>query len=130
MGAALLRTPELMLDQPEANMLAQNTANVLRHYPSVQMPAQMVDWVALMMAAGTIYGPRMIAIRNNRMAARRAPPQDEIRADTRATATVNTAPSPAPQTVHAPTRSNGAEPLVSVSDIPGLPGVRILRPQQ
>lgn len=128
MGAALLKTSELELDPAEAKSLAQASANVLRHYPSVQMPAQMIDWVALAMALGTVYAPRVIAIRNNRIAAKRVPSLDEIRAANgnpvkenvgSVAASTAVSPTPAPR---------GPAPAGMVqTEIPGMPGVRILR---
>jgi hypothetical protein len=135
MGAAMTGTAELNLSQPEARMLAQSTADVLRHYPSVKMPAQTIDWISLASALGMVYGPRLVAIRNNRRG-KNAPQDLGSLNDIRAAAppkqqTAQTAPkADAPIILHPAPPAPTAPPngQVRVTDIPGLPGVTILRP--
>ena len=123
MGSALLRAPELALEQTEAHMLAEGAANVMRHYPSVVMPAQMVDWTNLVFVLGAVYGPRFMVMRQKRIAP--TPSLNDIRAAAgnppkEPTATV----TPIRPQTQAP---NGPHVM---SEIPGLPGVSIMRPSQ
>lgn len=117
MGAFLLKTPELDLDPEEAKKLAEGTANVLRHYPSVTMPAQALDWIGLATCIGMVYGPRLVAIRMRNRSGRAAPVMRDVNAPRENVATVT--PSPA-----APSNDD------NMIDVPGMPGVRILRPVQ
>lgn len=61
MMAAMMKTPELELDKEEAHQLAQASANVARHY-DISATEKTIDWIALFMALGTVYGPRMVTI--------------------------------------------------------------------
>lgn len=90
-------------------MLAEASAGVLRHYPSVEMPAQMIDWGMLGMALATVYGPRFIAMRNNRSKPRAV-----------SAAPVQTAQQPGPAPI--PTQADPAPqaPKNNVVTIPGL----------
>jgi hypothetical protein len=62
MGAAILDTPELVLDESEAKALADASAKVAAHYNHTIDPRTMA-WVNLAMVAGGIYGTRIFAIR-------------------------------------------------------------------
>jgi len=133
MGAAILKTPELELSQPEAHSIASASAQVLRHYPAVVLPAQTVDWIALLSVIGMAYGPRLVAIRQNRL--NRQAPQQPIDLgnfnDLRATAQK----APAATSTVSPIRPQTPAPApvptgMQSVDIPGMPGVRILRPAQ
>lgn len=73
MLAMITKTQEFLLDETEAKMLAQATANVSRHY-DVQMAAKTVDWTNLLMVCGTVYGTRLMAVRNRKNTERRANP--------------------------------------------------------
>lgn len=64
---------EFEIDGDEGTLLAEKTAAVLAHYPNVIVSAKTVDTISLFMALGHVYGPRAVAIRNNRRAARAAP---------------------------------------------------------
>ncbi len=131
MGAAILKTPEIELSQPEAHSLASASAQVLRHYPAVVLPAQTVDWIALMSVIGMAYGPRLVAIRQNRMN-RQAPPAPVDLGnfnDLRAAAPKEAAARPVVTPIRPMQPAPGPVPSGMQSvDIPGMPGVRILRP--
>ncbi len=58
--AAATRTPELALDESEARELAKAAAEVQSHYETVIDP-KILAWAQLVMVAGSIYAPRMIA---------------------------------------------------------------------
>ncbi len=66
MLAGITKTSELELEKEEAEKLAQSIANVGRHY-NMAMSAKMVDWTALMMVLGSVYGTRFTAIRMRRI---------------------------------------------------------------
>lgn len=125
MGAAMLSAPELAIEQSEANMLAQATADVARHYPSVKTPIEITDWIGLITVCGMVYGPRLVAIRNNRRNARTAAPSFNVVREATRTEPIKPAPvHPVASAPHAdPEKRTGR-----VVDIPGMPGVRILRP--
>lgn len=106
MLAGITKTDELALDPAEAHNLAEATAKVGRHY-NMAMSAQAIDWTNLFMTIGAVYGPRVMAIRIRRMAARPA-------AQPRAAAT----PRPAPESA-AP--SNGTR----TTFIPGVGHVEV-----
>lgn len=61
-AASALKAPELELDQTEARNLAEAVAEVQRHYNAVIDP-KMMAWIGLFGVAGTIYGPRVAAMR-------------------------------------------------------------------
>lgn len=56
--AGATKTPEFALDKDEAKELGQAVANVNAHYGKVLDP-KTVAWVALVMVAGKVYGPRV-----------------------------------------------------------------------
>jgi len=63
--AATLSHPELILSQEECDQLALATTNVARHYVDTRRHEKTIDWGHLIIALGMIYGPRLVAIRNN-----------------------------------------------------------------
>lgn len=67
MGSIMLAMPELILDEKEADELSKAIAQVTRHY-NFETTEKAVDWSSLMMSLAMIYGPRFVAIRNNRRA--------------------------------------------------------------
>lgn len=71
MLAGITRTAELELDQPEANKIATAVVNVGRHY-NMTMSAKALDWTALIMVIGEVYGTRLMAIRLRRTMERKA----------------------------------------------------------
>jgi hypothetical protein len=73
MLAAFTKSAELLVDESEAQQLAQATANVSRHY-NAQIAAKTIDWVNFATVAGMVYGTRLVAIRNRHAAERRANP--------------------------------------------------------
>jgi hypothetical protein len=62
MGAAILETPELELDEGEATKIADAVANVAAQYEHKLNPKVMA-WLNLAMVSGGIYGTRIFAIR-------------------------------------------------------------------
>lgn len=58
MLAAMMKAPAIALDKEEANNLARSISNVARHYDIVATE-KTLDWTALFMALGMIYGPRI-----------------------------------------------------------------------
>lgn len=128
MGAAILATPELALEKDEANMLAQASADVLRHYPGFTPAVEVTDWIGLITVAGMIYGPRFMAIRNRRRKTATAQASDAASApvvDFNAMRAAANAAKPAPQK---PTVTPPKTQATGSIEIPGLPGVSILRP--
>jgi len=73
MLGAILKAPELEIEKDEAKQLATAAGNVMRHY-DVRTTQKALDWAALGVCAGTIYGGRLIAlsIRQRRERAERA----------------------------------------------------------
>lgn len=70
MLAGITRVEEMALDMPEAEQLAQATANMMRHYPNAVISPKTVDTINFIMCCGALYGTRLIAIRNRRTQAR------------------------------------------------------------
>jgi hypothetical protein len=66
MGAAMLKTPELELTPDEAERLGKAVNRVNREYGNIVMPPKTAATINLLIVAGGIYGPRLIAIRNNK----------------------------------------------------------------
>lgn len=77
MLAALTKTQEMELAPDEAMNLAQAIANVSRHY-DVQLAAKTIDWTNLLMAAATVYGTRLMAMRMRVAAERKARPPKSV----------------------------------------------------
>jgi hypothetical protein len=65
MLAALIKTPELEIDEAEAKRLGDAVARVNREFGVQIMSPKTAAVVNLIMAAGTVYGPRIIAVKNN-----------------------------------------------------------------
>lgn len=61
MLASVTKTPELELNDDEAERIAKSIQNVAQYYP-VYVDAKTQAWMALIMTAGAIYGSRGIAI--------------------------------------------------------------------
>lgn len=60
--SAVTKTPEMTLDQAEADLLAEATVNVLREFDIKPDPrAEAV--IGLIVAAGTVYGPRVYLVK-------------------------------------------------------------------
>jgi hypothetical protein len=68
--AAVSKTPELAIDEDEGRMLAAATANVMEEFDLKPDPKTQAI-VGLVIAAGTVYGPRMVAIQMRRLQERR-----------------------------------------------------------
>jgi hypothetical protein len=65
MLAAIVKTPELEIDEAEAKRLGDAVARVNREFGVQIMSPKTAAVVNLIMAAGTVYGPRVIAMKNN-----------------------------------------------------------------
>lgn len=61
MAAALVKTPELILEQDEAKRLGEAINRVNDLYGGIVLSEKAQAWLNLGVAAGTIYGPRFIA---------------------------------------------------------------------
>lgn len=85
MLASVTKTPELELNDEEAERIAKSIQNVAQYYP-VYIDAKAQAWMALIMTAGAVYGSRGIAI-----AARMKTEADERR-NKQPSATVHTFP--------------------------------------
>lgn len=72
--AAIVKNDVWSLDDGEAKRLADAASKVLRHYDTPAFSAQAMDWVGLIMAAGSIYGPRVAAARSMKPAPQPARP--------------------------------------------------------
>lgn len=61
MAAAALKTPELVIDKQEAEMLAGAINAVQEHY-NFDVSEEVTLWVNLVTAAVAVYGPRAVTI--------------------------------------------------------------------
>jgi hypothetical protein len=61
MAAVGLKVPEMALDPKEAQVLGQAIADVQSHY-DFDVSAETTIWVNLVMALGSVYGPRAVLI--------------------------------------------------------------------
>jgi hypothetical protein len=78
MGAALLKAPELCLSDEEAAKLSKAIARVNAEYGNVILPPKTAAWINLAICAGGVYGPRMVAIKNNRKNAQKEKPSTTV----------------------------------------------------
>lgn len=62
MGAAITKVPELRIDEDEAKILGDAVARVNREFGVELMSPKMSAIVNLAIAAGTVYGPRAVAV--------------------------------------------------------------------
>jgi hypothetical protein len=106
MLAGLTRTPEIMLEEKEAHLLAEAMGKVSRHY-DVTVGAKAMDWANLMMCAGMVYGPRLVAARQRSRGGARvsAPPAQPA------------SPSPAPAAPPASDNSKVTIPGLGTFDV-------------
>ena len=66
-GASLLKTPELAIDEGEAKMLASAVSEVSKHYEVLsKVSGEAVAWTHLISVCAIVYGPRIFAVRNRR----------------------------------------------------------------
>jgi hypothetical protein len=65
--ATATKTPEMVLDDSEASLLANATANVLEQF-DIRPDPKIEAIIGLIMAAGSIYGPRMYLISERKKA--------------------------------------------------------------
>lgn len=72
MGAAIVKRPELALDEAEAKSLADAIRGVSEHYDLVVDP-KTAAWGNLGLAVAAVYGPRLFAMAATRRAAKPAP---------------------------------------------------------
>lgn len=66
MGATILKVPELELDEEEAEKLGKAVARVQAQYEVPVLSEEQRAWINLLLVAGTIYGPRVMAHSLNR----------------------------------------------------------------
>jgi len=59
--SASLKAPRLAIDEAEAEKLAAAVDAVLSHYVAIDVDPKTRDWMGLIMVAGSIYGPRVLA---------------------------------------------------------------------
>lgn len=69
--SAMTKTPELALEKDDATTLARATANVLEQFDITPDP-KVTAVVGLVMACGTVYGPRIYLIRERLISEARA----------------------------------------------------------
>jgi len=62
MGAAMLKTPELVIDEKEAKMLCDAIQEVNAAYDLPMISPKTMAMIDLTMALGAVYGPRVITI--------------------------------------------------------------------
>jgi len=72
MAATFLKSPELALQQTEADALAGAIAEVEKHY-SVSLSPETRAWLGLATVGAMIYGPRAYIIAQRRKAEKRSP---------------------------------------------------------
>lgn len=75
-AAALLKVPELEVDEQEALKLAKAIIHLQSFYPAVDVPAKVMAWAGVAIAAGQVYAPRIgaISIRTKRERANKPGP--------------------------------------------------------
>lgn len=61
--ATVVKNDAWSLDDGESKRLADAASKVLKHYDTPAFSAQAMDWIGLIMVAGSIYGPRIMATR-------------------------------------------------------------------
>lgn len=138
MLASIVQSPDLAIDEDEAEKLAKGIANVARHYDLPQVAQKTVDWVGLIQVVGTIYGPRFVAASMRRREARAKTVNPTVRpvapnAPARAAdvsqaaqATQETHVSPSvrmPPNVFAQPTQAGARDRSDLAQVPGARGV-------
>lgn len=64
--ATALNAPNINLTDDEAKRIADATQRVARHYNFPGMAVQTKDWIGLIVALGSVYGPRVTAAFVNR----------------------------------------------------------------
>lgn len=67
--ATATKTPEMVLDDQEASLLANATANVLEQF-DIRPDPKIEAIIGLIMAAGSIYGPRLYLINERKKASK------------------------------------------------------------
>lgn len=129
MIAAIVQSPDIAIDDDEAEKLAKAIANVTRHYDVPQMAQTTIDWIMLIQAGGAIYGPRLIAWRMER-ASQRVKPAPQNRSAPQNIAPAATAParsSPAPSTTPMPNPFDARkQPMPSAGDPSSMQGVPLM----
>lgn len=59
--ASMFHAETLLITDDEADRISKAIANVMRHYDVPQMAAETKDWISLILALGSVYGPRIAA---------------------------------------------------------------------
>lgn len=122
------------IDNDDAEKLAKAVANVTRHYDLPGMSQKTLDHIVLIQACGAIYGPRLMAMKLERIearnAARQAPrhpnaPQNVAPAATAANAPAQRTPVPVNEMqMHNP-HDMRKQPMPSAGDVSQLNGVAV-----
>jgi hypothetical protein len=79
--ASLTKAPELLLEQSEAKILAENIANVAQYYPDRVLTEKQTAWIGLGSALAAVYGTRyfaFIARRQKERVSRAAPAETSL----------------------------------------------------
>lgn len=74
MGAMLLKTPELMIDESEAKLLAEAVNAVQQHY-QIEASETAIIWANFAGAIVAVYGPRLVAVATKKKEPAKAKPQ-------------------------------------------------------
>lgn len=69
-GAILLKTPELMLSDVESKKLSESYAQFCEHHEVPVLTAKRMSEINLIVAVLSIYGPRLVAVKNRKKAER------------------------------------------------------------
>lgn len=77
MGAMFLKIPELMINEEESKQLAEAINKVTELYDIPILSDKSMAWMGLAMAAGSIYGPRMVAAKLSRPGKPKLVPQNK-----------------------------------------------------
>ena len=73
--ANFTNSPEMIIDKDEGNLLANATVNVLDQF-DIHPDPKMQAIFGLIIASGSVYGPRIFLINKRRAAEREKPPVD------------------------------------------------------
>lgn len=59
--ASAFNAPTLLITDEEAKKIADASQRVARHYKLPSIASETKDWIGLIVALGTVYGPRITA---------------------------------------------------------------------
>lgn len=72
MLAMVTKQPAFTLDENEAQLLADNIANVAQHYDVSGVSEKGLAWYGIAQALAIVYGPRIMTVRNEANEKRKA----------------------------------------------------------